>query len=120
MKVTFKRPSAALVVVTTSFLLATAGLLILAFDDTLYDEWAIVGASGATIIALVCIALTRSPVYWLVVGAAWVYAAVIELLRAPNGYAKVGLSLIFLALAFGALGAYTGYRREEVGEEVKL
>lgn len=120
MKLRFDRPQAGTIVICLAYLLATAGLMSLAFDHSLFDTWAIVGAGVVTVVALVFILLTREPLAWLLVAAAWVYAAVIELFRGPNGYEKGGLALVFLALALGALGTYTAYRREDVGEKVSL
>jgi hypothetical protein len=119
-KLHYERPHPGTIAILGAYVLATAGLMILAFDDALFDEWAIVGAGVVTLATLVVFYLTRHPVCWLVVAAAWVYAAVIELFRGPNGYEKSGLALVFFAFALGALATYTGYRREAVGEEVSL
>lgn len=104
------RPHAGRVIVCGAYLIATVGLMILAFDDVLYDRWAIFGASGATLVALVAILVTGNAYLWLGVGGAWIYAVVIEMIRGPEGAAKIGLSLVFLAFAFGALGAYVANR----------
>jgi hypothetical protein len=95
-----------------SFMLATAGLMILAFDSVLYDQWAIFVASAGTIVLLVMILFGRFAAGWLGVAACWIYATAIEVIRGPNIIDRIGLCLIFVALALGALAFYTAYRRE--------
>lgn len=109
-----RRPHLGRVVVSVAYGLATSGLLVLAStsDGLLVDEWAIVGASIATLGLLVVILATGEGALWLGVGAAWIYATVMEMLRGPNNLDRAGLSLVFAALAVGGLGAYTAYRRD--------
>lgn len=108
------RPHLGRIVVSLAYMLATSGLLVLAStsDGLLVDEWAIVGASIVTLALLLAILATGEGALWLGVGGAWIYAAVMEMLRGPNNLDRAGLSLVFLALAVGGLGAYTAYRRD--------
>lgn len=110
----YSRPHLGRIVVSIAYALATTGLLILAFHpNPLHDEWAIVGASVATLVLLALLLWTGHGELWLGVGGAWVYAAVIQAIRGPNDLDRAALALIFVAFAVGALGAYTAYRREE-------
>lgn len=106
------RPHLGRIALGASYSLATAGLLILATDGVLFDEWAIVGAAVVTLIALAALMLTGEGWLYLIVGGAWLYATVIEAIRGPTSGDRAGLALVFLALAVGALAAYTAYRRE--------
>lgn len=108
----FVRPPLIRIVIATTYVLATSGLLILAFDGVLFDRWAIAGASIGTLVLLAILLATGHGPLYLGVGGSWIYAAIIELLRGPAGANHVGMTLVFVALAFGALAAYTAYRRE--------
>lgn len=108
----FQRPHIGRAVLCTAYLLATVGLLVLAFDGILFDKFAIVGAAGATIVCLVALLFTGWGDLYLGIGAAWLYACLIEMLRGPGDKDRAGLGLVFLAFALGALAAYTAWRRE--------
>lgn len=107
-----QRPHIGRAVLCTAYLLATAGLVVLAFDGVLFDKWAIFGASVATVLAVVALLVTGWGDLYLGIGAAWLYACLIEMLRGPGDKDRAGLGLVFLAFAFGALAAYTAWRRE--------
>lgn len=107
------RPHLGRAIVALAYTLAAAGLLVLASADLRFDRWAIVGASGATILGLVILLVTGLGYLWLLVSAAWIYATVIEAVHAAASASdRAGLALVFCALALGALAAYVAWRRE--------
>lgn len=109
-KIQFMRPTFDRIMRVSTHIIASVGLAILAWDHFLYDQWAIFGAGIATIIALLILLFTGKIMMWLIVAAAWIYAIVIELVRVTDTYAKWGVALIFLAMAFSALATYTNWR----------
>lgn len=109
---TYRRPHVGRIVVAFAYMLGTAGLLVLAWDAVLLDRWGITGAAVGTLALLGLILYTGRGGLWLGVGGCWIYAAVIEAFRGASTDERTGLSLVFLALAFGALAAYVAYRRE--------
>lgn len=108
-----ERPPWVRVVICAAYLLASTGLLILGLTpNVLFDKWALVGAAIATLVLLVAILATGLGQLYLGVGGAWIYATVMEFIRVAGSDERTGLGLIFLALAVGALAAYTAWRRE--------
>ena len=94
------------------FLLATAGLTVLAWDNVVYDQWAVFGAGVATLAALLALAVTGWGTLWLGVAGAWTYATVVEAFRGPDTIERAGVALLFSSFAVMALGAYTVWRAE--------
>ncbi|HSS11138.1 MAG TPA: hypothetical protein VLL25_14725 [Acidimicrobiales bacterium] len=109
-----ERPNPARLVLAVAYALATTGLVVIAFDSLLYNQWATFGLAVLTLMTLAAILLTGYGVGWLVVGGLWVYAAVIATIRSTDPYEQAGLGLIFTALAIGALAAYIAYDRNIV------
>ncbi|MCL2734351.1 MAG: hypothetical protein FWE15_30595 [Actinomycetia bacterium] len=109
----FRRPVAARLILSVSYILDTAGLTVLAFDNLLYDQWAVFGAGTATLCVLVFILFTGYAALWLAVGAAWTYATIIEAVRGPSTLDRIGLCMIFAAMAAEAFAAYSGDRRAQ-------
>lgn len=108
-----ERPPWVRVVICASYALSSTGLLILGLTpNVLFDKWALVGAAIATLLLLVAILTTGLGQLYLGIGGAWIYATVMELIRVTGTEEATGLGLIFLALAVGALAAYTAWRRE--------
>ena len=100
-----------------TYYLASVGLILLAFNHVLFDRWAVFGGGIATMFVLTVILFTAYVELWLLVTAAWIYAIVIELIRAPAGVGKWGLALVFLALAFGSASTYTAWRQGRYTDE---
>jgi len=105
-------PGGQMVVLT--FAIATAGLLILALDSILFDRTPIIVLSAVAIAALIGILVIRLPILWLAVGGIWIYATIMEAVRAPTVYEKWGLGLVFFAIAFGSLAAHVQHARGEL------
>jgi FtsH-binding integral membrane protein len=99
-------------IVAFEFLIANAGLLVLAFDKLLNDRWPIVALEVVALAAVVAVLKWGIALAWLVVGGVWVYASVIVAVRLTDTDERIGLALIFAALAFGALAAYLATERE--------
>jgi hypothetical membrane protein len=93
-------------ILAVTYGLVTTGLLVLAFDYTLFDRVATVVFAAIVIVVLGAILATGWPPLWLAVGGLWMYETVIVAVRAVDPYQRAGLALICLGIAFGALAAY--------------